>query len=66
LVFLVMLPNLFYVTMQEPYKLPMILWKHELTKHVSVDAFFTTSHCHQKTSALWYVLSELQLDWLFH
>jgi hypothetical protein len=23
--------------------------KHELTKHIGVDAFFTRSHCHQKT-----------------
>ena len=26
--------------------------KHELTKHISVDASFTRSHCHQKTIAL--------------
>jgi len=35
--------------------------KHELTKHIGVDAFFTRSHCHQKTIALRYVPSELQL-----
>ena len=35
--------------------------KHELTKHIGVDAFFTRSHCHQKTIALQYVPSELQL-----
>jgi len=35
--------------------------KHELTKHIGVDAFFTRSHCHQQTIALRYVPSELQL-----
>ena len=25
------------------------LVKHELTKHIGVDAFFTRSHCHQHT-----------------
>jgi hypothetical protein len=35
--------------------------KHELTKHNGVDAFFTRSHCHQKTIDLQYVPSELQL-----
>jgi hypothetical protein len=35
--------------------------KHELTKHIGVDAFFTRSHCHQKTIALRNVPSELQL-----
>ena len=35
--------------------------KHELTKHIGVDAFFTRSHCHQKTISLQYVPSELQL-----
>ena len=35
--------------------------KHELTKHIGVDASFTRSHCHQKTIALQYVPSELQL-----
>ncbi|WVZ87686.1 hypothetical protein U9M48_034287 [Paspalum notatum var. saurae] len=35
--------------------------KHELTKHIGVDAFFTRSHCHQKTIDLQYVPSELQL-----
>ena len=33
--------------------------KHELTKHIGVDAFFTRSHCHQETIALQYVPSEL-------
>jgi len=37
------------------------LVKHELTKHIGVDASFTRSHCHQKTIALQYVPSELQL-----
>ena len=35
--------------------------KHELTKHIGVDAFFTWSLCHQQTIALRYVPSELQL-----
>ena len=35
--------------------------KHELTKHIGVDASFTRSHCHQKTIALQYVPSELQV-----
>ena len=35
--------------------------KHELTKHIGVDASFTRSHCHQKTIDLQYVPSELQL-----
>ena len=35
--------------------------KHELTKHIGVDASFTRSHCHQKTIALEYVSSEQQL-----
>jgi hypothetical protein len=35
--------------------------KHELTEHISVDAFFTRSHCHQKPIALRYVPFELQL-----
>jgi hypothetical protein len=26
--------------------------KHELTKHIDVDVFFTRSHCHQKTISL--------------
>jgi glycine cleavage system aminomethyltransferase T len=38
---------------------------HELTKHIGVDAFFTWSHCHQKTIALQYVPSELQLADIF-
>ena len=37
------------------------LVKHELIKHIGVDAFFTWSNCHQKTIALQYVPSELQL-----
>jgi hypothetical protein len=32
--------------------------KHELTKHIGVDASFTWSHCHQKTIDLQYVPSE--------
>ena len=35
--------------------------KHELTKHIGVDAFFTRSHCQQNTIALQYVPSELQV-----
>ena len=35
--------------------------KHELTKHIGVDASFTRSHCHQQTIALQYVPSELQV-----
>ena len=35
--------------------------KHELTKHIGVDAFFTRSHCQQSTIHLEYVPSELQL-----
>jgi hypothetical protein len=35
--------------------------KHELTKHIGVDAFFTRSQCNQHTIALQYVPSELQL-----
>ncbi|WVZ85695.1 hypothetical protein U9M48_032590 [Paspalum notatum var. saurae] len=35
--------------------------KHELTKHIGVDASFTRSHCRQKTIDLQYVPSELQL-----
>jgi hypothetical protein len=35
--------------------------KHELTKHIGVDASFTRSHCHQKTIDLQYVPSESQL-----
>jgi len=34
---------------------------HELTKHISVGAFFTRSHCHKKIIALQYVPFELQL-----
>jgi hypothetical protein len=41
------------------------LVKHELQKHIGVDAFFTRSHCHQKTIALQYVPSELQLTDFF-
>jgi len=35
--------------------------KHELTKHIGVDAFFTRFHCNQHTIALQYVPSELKL-----
>jgi hypothetical protein len=35
--------------------------KHELTKHIGVDASFTRSHCQQKTIDLKYVPSESQL-----
>jgi hypothetical protein len=35
--------------------------KHELTKHIGVHASFTRYHCHQKTIALQYVPSELQV-----
>jgi hypothetical protein len=35
--------------------------RHELTKHIGVDAFFTRSHCQQSTIHLEYVPSELQL-----
>jgi hypothetical protein len=35
--------------------------KHELTKHIGVDAFFTRFHCQHKTIALQYVPSQLQL-----
>jgi hypothetical protein len=35
--------------------------KHELTKHIGVDASFTRSHCQQKTIDLQYVPSESQL-----
>ncbi|CAA0841726.1 cysteine-rich RLK (RECEPTOR-like protein kinase) 8 [Striga hermonthica] len=35
--------------------------KHELTKHIRVDASFTRSHCHHKTIVLQYVPSELQV-----
>jgi hypothetical protein len=37
------------------------LVKHELTKHIGVDASFTRSHCQQKTIDLQYVPSESQL-----
>ena len=40
--------------------------KHEITKHIGVDASFTRSHCHQKTIALQYVPSEMQLADFFH
>ena len=53
LVFLVMHPHLLQIA-NDPVK-------HELTKHIGVDAFFTRSHCHQKTIDLQYVPSELQL-----
>lgn len=35
--------------------------KHELTKHIGVDVFFTRSCCQQSTIHLEYVPSELQL-----
>ena len=35
--------------------------KHELTKHIGVDSFFTRSHCQQSTVKLQYVPSELQV-----
>jgi hypothetical protein len=35
--------------------------KHELTKHIGVDVFFTRSHCQQKTIALQHVPSEMQV-----
>jgi hypothetical protein len=35
--------------------------KHELTKHIGVDASFIRSHCQQKTIDLQYVPSESQL-----
>ena len=37
------------------------LVKHELTKHIGMDAFFTRSHCQQSTIHLEYVSSEVQL-----
>jgi hypothetical protein len=39
--------------------------KHELTKHIGVDASLTRSHCHQKTIDLQYVPSESQLTDFF-
>jgi hypothetical protein len=39
--------------------------KHELTKHIGVDASFTRSHCQQKTIDLQYVPSEYQLTDFF-
>jgi flagellar biosynthesis protein FliP len=53
LVFLVMHPHLLQIA-NDPVK-------HDLTKHIGVDAFFTPSHRHQKTIYLQYVPSELQL-----
>jgi hypothetical protein len=35
--------------------------KHELTKHIGVNASFTRFNCHQKNIDLQYVLSESQL-----
>lgn len=35
--------------------------KHELTKHIGVDASFTRSHCQQSTIRLQYVPSEVQV-----
>jgi hypothetical protein len=39
--------------------------KHELVKHIGVDASFTRSHCHQKTIDLQHVPSELQVGDFF-
>jgi hypothetical protein len=39
--------------------------KHELTKHIGVDAFFTQFHCHENTIALQYVPSKLQVTDFF-
>ena len=39
--------------------------KHELTKHIGVDASFTRSLYHEKTIDLQYVPSELQLADVF-
>jgi hypothetical protein len=39
------------------------LVKHELTKHIGVDVFFTQSHWHHKTIALQYVSLELQVTY---
>jgi hypothetical protein len=60
LIFLVLLPHLFSVIKSEPYigNDPV---KHELTEHISVDAYFTQSHCHQQTISLQYVPLNLQL-----
>jgi hypothetical protein len=41
------------------------LVKHELTKHIGVDASFTWSHCHQKIIDLQYVPLESQFADLF-
>lgn len=41
------------------------LVKHELTKHIGVDVFFTQSHRHHKTIALQYVSLELQVTYFF-
>jgi hypothetical protein len=35
--------------------------KHELTKHIGVDVFFTRSHCQQKIVILQHVPSEMQV-----
>jgi hypothetical protein len=35
--------------------------KHELTKHISVDAFYTRANVQDQVSALHYMPSELQL-----
>ena len=40
--------------------------KHELTEHIDVDASFTRFHCHEKTIALQYVPSQLQVADFFH
>jgi hypothetical protein len=39
--------------------------KHELTKHIGVDVFFTRSHCQQKTIVLQHVSSEMQVTDFF-
>jgi hypothetical protein len=39
--------------------------KHQLTKHIGVDVFFTRSHCQQKTIALQHVSSEMQVTDFF-
>jgi hypothetical protein len=42
-------------------QIPNELAKHELTKHIGVDGFFSLSHWQQSTIHLDYVPSELQL-----
>lgn len=41
------------------------LVKHELAKHIGVDASFTRFHCQQSTICLQYVPSELQVTDFF-